>query len=614
MGSNLNGQLGDGTTISRPSPVQIATGVASVAAGGSHTMFVKTDRTLWAVGNGSTGQLGTGTAASRSTPVQVATNVAAVAAGDSHTVFLKTDGTLWGTGLNGQGELGDGSNGSRLAPEQVATGVASIAAGSYYTLFVKTDGSLWATGDDSSGQLGNGSTSNRLTPVQIATGVASAVGGGSHTFFVKTDGTLWATGQNSGGQLGNGTTTSRTTPVQIATGVTSASAGSSHTAFIKTGGTLWTAGDNSLGELGDGTTTNRSTPVQVSVAGVTGPVITAQPASLTALPGQTLNLSVAVPDTASSVYEWRFNGTAISGATGSTLTLTNVQPANAGLYTAAITSGGTTLSEAAIVGVWTTSKVIGNGAEIARDIYVASNNNTFDQVLPDGAAVAVTADSALKQITRTSFIDLSDDIVQIEMSGPGTLSLVLANPTGPALPVNYNQTTSYMRGHPGIVITGATEDTNVSAFSVGRITAVNQALFKSGVTYDGLADVAFIAIASSNGKFGGVRTANASYFATKGLTGVYAPGVAFSGPVFVGDLSASDAATPVIILGSAADTRITGGDLLQANGQPVKVAGITQLKFTAGSDSHGNTLSAKANRAVLQQNGSDVTAQLVVNP
>ena len=172
-----------------------------------------------------------------------------------------------------------------------------------------------------------------------------------------------------------------------------------------------------------------------------------------------------------------------------------------------------------------------------------------------------------------------------------------------------------MKGNAGIVITGANEMTNVSVFSVGKITAVNQALFINGVTYDGVADLAYIAILSTNGKFGGVHTADASYFATKGYTGIYAPGVTFTGPVYVGDISASDTATPVLLLGGATNnTWATGGDLLQTNGLPVKVSGITQLKFMAGTDSHGNLLSAKANRASLQQNGTDVTAQIVVNP
>ena len=345
------------------------------------------------------------------------------------------------------------------------------------------------------------------------------------------------------------------------------------------------------------------------------PVITSQPVTQTLVSGASTTLSVGTSAVAPVSYQWLVNGQSLTGATSANLALANVQPANTGIYAALVTdSAGTTTSDYAILGVFSTSKVIGVGSEIAHGIFVASNGYTFDQVLPSGAAVTVTAEPG--KITRTSFVDLTNDIVQVEFSGAGTLSLVLDNPSGPATAVNYNQpTVSYMKGHAGIVITGADDTTNVSVFSVGTLTAVNQALFKTGVTYDGMADLAFIAIASTNGKFGGVRTANGSYYAAKGLTGLYAPGVQFTGPVYVGDINASAAATPVLLLGSVSDARITGGDLLQANGQPVKVSGITQLKFTAGSTSHGVAdLPAQTNQAVLQQNGVDVTAQIVVIP
>ncbi len=149
----------------------------------------------------------------------------------------------------------------------------------------------------------------------------------------------------------------------------------------------------------------------------------------------------------------------------------------------------------------------------------------------------------------------------------------------------------------------------------GIVNAGNQALFKTDVTYDGTADIAFVAISSSNGKFGGLRTANASYWTTKGFTGVYAPNVQFNGPVYVGDIGAQENATPLLMIGSATGvTQINGGDLLQANGRAVQVSGLTQLTFVAGSSSHGATYDAQTNRARLEQNGTDVTSQTVVNP
>ena len=70
MGYNQLGELGDGTTTSRNPPVQVATGVASVAAGVRHTLYVKTDGTLWIWGRNNSGQIGDNTTVGRSSPVQ----------------------------------------------------------------------------------------------------------------------------------------------------------------------------------------------------------------------------------------------------------------------------------------------------------------------------------------------------------------------------------------------------------------------------------------------------------------------------------------------------------------------------------------------------------------
>ena len=264
MGRNNYGQLGDGTTTSRSTTVPVASGVASAAARNNHTMYVKTDGTLWAVGSNGYGELGDGTTTQRNTPVQVATGVASVSAGNNHTMYVKTDGTLWAVGLNSLGQLGDGTTTQRNTPVPVALNVASVSAGYAHTLYVKTDGTLWATGYNGFGQLGDGTSTQRNMPVQVATGVASVSAGGSHTLCMKTDGTLWAMGRNSDGQLGDGTTTNRSAAVQVATGVASLAAGAGHTMYVKTDGTLWAMGSNSLGQLGDGTTTQRSTAVQVA--------------------------------------------------------------------------------------------------------------------------------------------------------------------------------------------------------------------------------------------------------------------------------------------------------------------------------------------------------------
>jgi hypothetical protein len=329
--------------------------------------------------------------------------------------------------------------------------------------------------------------------------------------------------------------------------------------------------------------------------------------SIAVAAGDQMNLIVSGH---SGSIQWRKNGSFISGATNATLSIATATTNDAGIYECVI-NGSTAVP--LVVGIDGTAKVTGAGEEVVSNVYLPVSSNTYDQVLLKDASVAVKADDG--QITRTSYIDDDNDIVQVEFSGPGTLTLVVENAGSPALPVNYNQNVQYVKGHAGIIITGATEMTNVSVFSVGRFTAVNPTLFKSDVRYDGIADIAYISISSANGKFGGVRAANANLYASKGYVGLHAPGVEFTGPVYLGDVNAFDSAVPVILLGgNNGDTRITGGDLYQQNGQAVQVSGLTKLKFTNGTDSHGSVLPAARNRAVLEQNGVDVTTQVVVNP
>ncbi|MDH4460333.1 MAG: BACON domain-containing carbohydrate-binding protein [Flectobacillus sp.] len=233
-------------------------------AGDTHSLFLKTDGTVWVTGANSYGQLGDGTTTKRNTPVQVVTGVKAIATGEKHSLFLKIDGSLWVAGSSINGQLGDGTFYSRkLSPEQVATGIDAIAAGATYSLFLKTDGTLWATGDNTYGQLGDGTKTDRSSPVQVATGIKAIAARNYHSMFLKTDGTLWATGSNFSGQLGDGTNTSKSTPIQVATEVKAISTGYSHSLLLKTDGIVWATGYNVYGQLGNGTDTNKNTWIQV---------------------------------------------------------------------------------------------------------------------------------------------------------------------------------------------------------------------------------------------------------------------------------------------------------------------------------------------------------------
>ena len=126
--------------------------------------------------------------------------VTAVSAGDFHSLYLKSDGSLWASGLNSSGQLGDGTNTNRNFPVQIElSGVTAIAAGAStnpsstggHSLYVRSDGSLWAMGSNIYGQLGDGTTTNRSTPVQIETsGVTSVHAGYDFSLYIKSDGSL----------------------------------------------------------------------------------------------------------------------------------------------------------------------------------------------------------------------------------------------------------------------------------------------------------------------------------------------------------------------------------------------------------------------------------------
>jgi hypothetical protein len=80
------------------------------------------------------------------------------------------------------------------------------------------------------------------------------------------------------------------------------------------------------------------------------PSITAQPASQTVLAGASATFTASAVGTPPLSYRWRFNGTNVAGATGASLSLSNVQPAQAGSYVVVVTNafGSATSSHAVL--------------------------------------------------------------------------------------------------------------------------------------------------------------------------------------------------------------------------------------------------------------------------
>ena len=83
--------------------------VTDIAAGDNHSFYIKSDGSLWAMGLNTSGQLGDETTDNRNSPVAVkvsgvaVTGVAQIAAGFNHSLILKSDGSLLAMGLNASG-------------------------------------------------------------------------------------------------------------------------------------------------------------------------------------------------------------------------------------------------------------------------------------------------------------------------------------------------------------------------------------------------------------------------------------------------------------------------------------------------------------------------------
>ncbi|MEZ4639494.1 MAG: hypothetical protein R2873_21940 [Caldilineaceae bacterium] len=277
-GQNEYGQLGDDTTTTRRTPVDVIgldSGITSIVAGHSHTCAVTTEGAVKCWGDNFKGELGDGTQTHRSTPVGVLgldSGVTALAAGYNHTCALTISGGVKCWGFNFKGQLGNGTQADSLTPVDVDgldSGVAAIAAANSHTCALTDAGGVKCWGQNDHGRLGDGTTTDRPTPVDVrglVSGAISLTAGYSHTCATLQNGDVKCWGWNGYGQLGDGTQIERSTPVDVRdlTGGGAIAAGNTSTCAVSSNGGVKCWGSNGYGQLGDSTRVVRYTPVNVS--------------------------------------------------------------------------------------------------------------------------------------------------------------------------------------------------------------------------------------------------------------------------------------------------------------------------------------------------------------
>lgn len=296
-GDNGNGNLGDGTIVSKSTPVQIGgqirwkyfpkQGVQGVGVSTNFTMgAIDVDGNVWTWGQNGSGALGDGTIVAKSSPIQIAgtlkfTKLLVTTVGTNASMFgITTTGAMYSWGTNTSGLLGTGVSTPSSSPVQVAGAKTwtDVATSTNAVWAIDSNSDLWSWGSHSSGSTGqNLNTGSVSSPVQIGSPTKfTAVYGtesGVNIFALDTSGNLWTAGVNGAGQIGDGTIVSKSTPVQVVGGgifkeaFVAGSTGSSTLGWahaIDTSGNLWAWGANANGQLGDNTLASKSSPVQVS--------------------------------------------------------------------------------------------------------------------------------------------------------------------------------------------------------------------------------------------------------------------------------------------------------------------------------------------------------------
>jgi alpha-tubulin suppressor-like RCC1 family protein/uncharacterized protein YjdB len=284
-GLNDQGQLGDETTGTKHTPIPVtglASGVVQVDAGYQHTCALTSTGGVKCWGYNNYGQLGDGTTDRRTTPIDVVgltSGVAEIDLGHEFSCARLVSGSVKCWGYNGYGQIGDGTTTNRLVP-RTATGVSgatSIASGFHHTCVTQSAGTVRCWGYNGHGELGDNSTSSRTTSVavsDITSGGVKVVAGGHHTCLLMASGAVKCWGRNDSGELGDATTTRRYTPRDVtglSSGVIELSATNGYsTCAIVANDALKCSGYNDWGQLGNLSTGNVNVPTDVDGAYATG--------------------------------------------------------------------------------------------------------------------------------------------------------------------------------------------------------------------------------------------------------------------------------------------------------------------------------------------------------
>ncbi len=424
------------------------TNVTAIAVGAFHSLAFKQNGTVAGWGYNVHGE---------ATPPAGLSNVVAIAAGYYHSLALQSNGTVVGWGDNNGGEIsipqglsnvvaiaaggrdgnedfslalrGDGTvaawggyalGGAQWSLPAGLSNVVAISAGMFYGMALRSDGTVvaWDYGINGYGAS--------TVPAGL-TNVVAIAAGAVHSLAVKLDGTVVAWGGNGSGQTN--------VPADLTNVVAVAAGGhgtendwDGYSIALRSDGTIESWGyllnpdgcSNVLGIAGEWSHAMALTNDRL-------PAIVRQPWNQTLYGGYSTILSMGAIGS-SLAYQWSLNGMPLLNATNYFLSVTNVQPLQAGSYRAIVSSAsGSVTSSVALLNVLTNPPVI--SLQVSNLTVALGSNAVFAPAIAPGP-IPITFQWQFNGTNLPGSTNSSLTIENAQLTQQGTYNLVVMNPYG----------------------------------------------------------------------------------------------------------------------------------------------------------------------------------------
>ena len=304
-GRNLDGRLGDGTTIQREKPIEITSQfdlndgetIVQISLGFQHSSALSSDGRVFTWGVNYFGQLGDGTTTERLVPTEITSQfvlgaeetITQMELGEYHSSAITSEGRLFTWGRNSFGQLGDGTTTERLVPTEITSqfelneedAISLITLGRAFSLAITTEGRVFTWGRNSYGELGDGTAIDKHVPTDITSffafnpeeTVIQIASSFYHSSVITSEGRVFMWGYNFYGQCGDGTTTNKLVPTEIEsnfdliegeTVIQLSLGGNSYSIARTSKRRVFVWGNNEYGQLGDGTTIDKYVPTEIT--------------------------------------------------------------------------------------------------------------------------------------------------------------------------------------------------------------------------------------------------------------------------------------------------------------------------------------------------------------